>query len=210
MSKQLTCDTLVASFPESLKQDENLHTLAKVVAEQLAALWAENDKISIYNRIDQLDESILDILAGDFNVFWYAYNAPVEYKREQIKKLFATYRYLGTRQASEDALSGICDDPKITEWFEYGGTPGYFRIEFEAKEAITPEIVIKTLERVKRKSAIMEGISLRHTGTLQHAVGMEPVFECRSHQSMDMEIDMPTILTIGGLILVHGNAVLTL
>lgn len=210
MSKVISYETLVESFPESLRQDEDLYFLAQVVALQLFALWRDNDKIGVFNRIDDLDESMLDILAGDLNVFWYVYDAPVEYKREQIKKLFATYKYLGTRKATEDALSGICDELKFSEWYEYGGSPGYFRIEFEAKESITPEIVLKTLEKVKRESAIMEKMSLRNTGKMPHYVGMEPVFECRSQQSMAMDVDMPTILTDDGLILVDGDAILTL
>ncbi len=210
MSREISYDSLVDSFPESLRQDPDLEALAKATALQLIALWLDNDTIGILNRIDELDEPLLDILAADFYVFWSAFDAPADYKREQIKKLFQTYRGLGTRKATEAALSGICNSATLKEWFEYGGEPGYFRIEFEAKESITPELVLKTLERVKRESAIMDKMTLRNTGSMPHHAGLAPVTECISRQSMDLDISLPTVLTIDGLILVNGDAVLTL
>ena len=91
----------------------------------------------IYPRIDELPESLCDILAKDFNVDWYNYNySPVSIKRNIIKSNWHVHRLKGTKAAISEALSNIYQGSGVQEWFEYGGEPFYFRIIIEMSRQV--------------------------------------------------------------------------
>ncbi len=61
-------ENLLRSLPISLAGDPKMVALANAVAGVLAKRLVEINRVSIYPRIDQLDEALLDILARDFKV----------------------------------------------------------------------------------------------------------------------------------------------
>ena len=211
MSKEVSLDTLMGALPEVLNEDPNIRALANAIAIELMRLWADNDRSGIYYRIDSLEEPLLDILASDFKVDWYFYDGTLETKRAQIKGLFSAYRYLGTKQAAVDALAGLCDDITLKEWFEYDGLPGHFRVEYESDVDIDPNVIVDRLRRVRRLSAELEHVIIKHHIKVEKTWGVFPVWVGETRSEMDLVIDMPRILMYDGRMLTdqEGN-VLTL
>ncbi|MCH5195949.1 MAG: phage tail protein I [Oscillospiraceae bacterium] len=129
MSKLITDkQSLLDAFPYALLRDEQKALLADVIAEELIKLIREINKATIYTRIDELPEELLDILAYDFKVDWYDTEAPIENKRKAIKECFMVHKYKGTKYAVETALHSMFEDAKVEEWFEYGGEPYHFKL----------------------------------------------------------------------------------
>lgn len=124
----LTTENLLVSFPEALRQDATLAALASAVGDILSKRPEEIRQVAIYPSIDELDESLLDILAHDFKVDWYDYNYNADIKRALFKSSFAVHRFLGTRGAVTRALTSIYSAAAVEEWFEYGGNPYCFKI----------------------------------------------------------------------------------
>ena len=62
MSKLVTADNLLTTFPASLAEDEKQLALASVTAQELVELYEDNDILALYARIDDLEEPLLDIL----------------------------------------------------------------------------------------------------------------------------------------------------
>ena len=148
----LTAENLLRALPEVLRNDESMAALAASVAQVLAQRPEEIQRLAIYPRIDELPEDLLDILAYDFKVDWYDYNYSVESKRAIIKGCFFVHRKMGTRKSVENALSAIYPGTIVEEWFEYGGSPYYFRVILDVtspREAIDNGKILRALNLYK-------------------------------------------------------------
>jgi len=156
----ITTENLLRTLPDVLKQDNAMQALGTAVADALAVLPDEINVLRIYNRIDELPENLLDILAHDFKVDWWDPNYTLDEKRRVFKDNWAVHRKLGTKYALQMAVSAIFPDTVVQEWFEYGGKPHYFRILSNS-----PRVAQEDLERfmfivmlVKRNSQWLEEI----------------------------------------------------
>lgn len=115
-----------------------------------------------FAQVDKLDHDVLDILAVDLRVSNYDQAYPLELKRKLVKLALQYWATAGTKAATEEVVQAIFGDATITEWFEYDGTPGCFKIEINDtrisdKEAIKFQ---RVAENVKRLSAWLEKIVL--------------------------------------------------
>lgn len=121
----------MAKFPPALQKDKSMTALGKIIAKELHATAGSIKKNIIYANIDELTETWLDVLAYDLHVDWYDYDYPVEIKREVIKDSVKVHQKLGTKYAVETALRNVYKGASISEWFEYGGRPYYFKIHID-------------------------------------------------------------------------------
>lgn len=125
---ELNRETMMSVYPGVLDRDELFNALGRTAAEALGAAFIDADKVGIYTRISELDESVLDILAKDFNIGWYDYDFDLATKRRVVAAAFATQRVIGTAGAVELALGTIWPEASIEEWFDYGSDPYNFRL----------------------------------------------------------------------------------
>lgn len=130
--RSLTKEELLRSLPLVLQEDASLSALAEAVAGALAEEAGETDKARIYPALERQEEGVLDILANDFKVDWWAPDYTQQEKLQTLKDSFEVHRRLGTKRAVEQAISGIYEDTRVTEWFEYGGDPYHFKIMINA------------------------------------------------------------------------------
>ena len=159
----ITVSNLLANLPPVLAADESMAALAASIAQALAKRPEEIRTLSIYSRIDELPEELLDILAYDFKVDWWNADYSVEEKRRTLKSSWEVHRRLGTKAAVEKALSDIYPDSKVEEWFEYeGGQPYHFQVKInqpEGKEdAAKRDGVLTRLNYYKNLRSHLDGI----------------------------------------------------
>lgn len=160
MNNGFTVENLMRVLPTPLDRDSGMHELGQTTAEALVKLWLNLHMPRLYTRIDELPESLLDILAKDFKVDWYNYNHSIETKRNVIKDSFFIHRHLGTKAAFARALSDVYPNSTAQEWYEYGGNPFYFRIIVDAAKQREPIVLTdlhRTIDLYKPMRARMEG-----------------------------------------------------
>jgi len=116
------------------EKSSHLAMIAAIVAEELEDLSADHDLLALYGRIDELDETMLDILAWDFKIDWWDGDAPLEKKREVFKSHFIVHRTLGSVGAVGTAITSRYEGARMTEWSEYGGQPYHFKIDVDLGE----------------------------------------------------------------------------
>jgi phage tail P2-like protein len=125
----LTKENLLFTFPAGLRENPSIAALGDVTMEALAKRPAEIAPLSIYPRIDELPEVLLDILAYDFKVDWWDRNYSIEEKRRTLKGSWYVHKHMGTKAAVETAIRAIYPLTTVEEWFEYeGGKPYHFRL----------------------------------------------------------------------------------
>lgn len=124
------------------------------------------DKSQIYTALDDVPEVILDTLAVNWKIDWYDTAYSTEQKRRIIKSALTVRRLMGTVRAVKLQVEAIYPGTTLQEWFEYGGTPGCFRLDVNlTDESIIPPVVMqspaeieKKIVTAKRWSAHLEGV----------------------------------------------------
>ena len=146
----LTKENLLFTFPASLRENPSIAALGDVTMEALAKRPAEIALLSLYPRIDELPEALLDILAYDFKVDWWDADYSLEEKRRTFKDSWRVHKTLGTKAAVETAIRAIYPKARVQEWFEYeGGKPYHFKLDIDLTNEISDAArPYRVLERV--------------------------------------------------------------
>lgn len=161
-------------LPAFMREDGAIKGLALAMDEIIPQLEASIKTLSTWDHIDELSEAELDDLAWELNILWYDTGANLDIKRDVIKNSDLVYRRLGTKWAVESVIKSYFGDGYITEWFEYEGQPGRFRV-FTANPSVTEEKFgefMNLLNKVKRASAKLDGIFITLTGQMPLYAGV--------------------------------------
>lgn len=121
--------------------------------------------LTTWDRINEMGDAELDELAWELNIFWYRKDIPVEVKRKLVLDSDKVYMRLGTKWAIENVIKAYFgDESGISEWFEYGGEPGRFRVHINISGQAVSEADLVEFRRlvtlVKRKSAHLDDITI--------------------------------------------------
>lgn len=111
--------------------------------------------------IDELPETILDILAVELRTPFYQEDFSIKAKRGLIKDTLIFYTYTGTPEAVNRMLSAVFPGSYIEEWYTYGGEPYHFQVILEMsdfRECADAAAIIKGVKKVKRLTAHMDGL----------------------------------------------------
>ncbi len=161
MSKDLQNTSLLDILPPNLLADRQINAAAQALDEELQKVTATIKETLILPRIDELSEAVIDLLAWQLHVDFYEELTTLAEKRSAVKRSIAMHRIKGTRRAVEIALHMVYESGKVSEWFEYGGRPYYFRVRFIRHETIRTEDVdrvIRIIHTVKNTRSWLESI----------------------------------------------------
>ena len=125
-------------LPEALKTDEKICAIAEALSKNLSFISNETQNTVIYSRIDELPETLLDVLAYDMHVDWYDCSYPLTVKQDLLKNSVKTHKKIGTKRAVEELIRDVFGVGEVKEWFEYGDSPFYFKIKTDA--ALTTDV----------------------------------------------------------------------
>ena len=161
-------------LPAFMRDDGAVTGLSLALNEIVPQLEGSIQTLSTWDSIDLLSEEELDALAWELNILWYDVGANIDTKRDVIKNSDLVYRRLGTKWAFESVIKSYFGDGYITEWFEYGGQPGRFRV-YTANPSVSEERYgefLNLLEKIKRASAKFDGLYITLTGQMPLYAGM--------------------------------------
>lgn len=163
-------------IPSSKKSDPETEMFMKVVKETLDIHLIENIQYIIFtDNIDDMIEPLVDLAAEELHVDYYDYNAPIEQKRNLVKTTFDVHMKKGTKYAVEKVLDIFYENSTLSEWFEYNGTPGTFKINVPSDGEIDYSEMNKVIQMVdqnKRKSQTLESIGLQNNYNFNIKAGM--------------------------------------
>ena len=155
---------LVEGLPPVVADEPWVRILDKVYRERHQREMEAAERVHIYTMIDSQPEEILDILAVQFKVDWYDSNYPLQAKRNIIKTALEVRRYYGTDWATLKAISAIYPRSEIEQWYDYGGTPGHFRVICSVDGALIPvkrREIRRSVNIYKRMTAHLDSLYLQ-------------------------------------------------
>lgn len=170
----LTADHMMAVLPRALKMDDGVRAVARVIAEELEQRGLECDLPRLWPETGRLDGAVLDILAEDLGLTWCDRDAAVEVKRAVLARCGQVANRLGTKWAVENVITTYFGEGYVTEWFQYEGLPGHFRV-YSTNPSVNNERMeefLRLLETVKRPSALLDGVFITLTGQMPLCAGM--------------------------------------
>lgn len=155
---------LIEGLPPAVADEPWVRIMDKVYRERHQREMEAAELIHIYTQIDSQPEEILDVLAVQFKVDWYDSNYPLEAKRSIIKTALEVRRYYGTDLATLKAISAIYPRSEIEQWYDYGGTPGHFRVICSVDGALIPvkrREIRRSVNIYKRMTAHLDSLYLQ-------------------------------------------------
>lgn len=161
-------------LPQFMRDDTAVQGLAAGLNEIIPPLSESVQTLSTWDHIDELGEAELDELAWELNILWYDPTATIEIKRNLIRNSDKVWRHIGTKWAVENVIETYFGEGRIEEWFEYGGQPGRFRVHSNNPDLSQNKLeeFLNVLNKVKRASAKLDGISLSSTAELKLSAGV--------------------------------------
>ena len=143
MIKSLRQARITDGLPRVLARQEWVIALSEALGLALGKTLDYTDESQIYTRLDTAPETVLDVLAVDWKIDWYDTELTVEQKRRIVKTALTVRRLMGTAAAVKLQVHAIYPEATVTEWFQYDGKPGCFRVSLPLpKEGITVESCI--------------------------------------------------------------------
>ena len=138
MIKSLRQARITDGLPRVLARQEWVIALSEALGLALGKTLDYTDESQIYTRLDTVPETVLDVLAVDWKIDWYDTELTVEQKRRIVKTALTVRRLMGTAAAVKLQVHAIYPEATVTEWFQYDGRPGCFRVSLPLpKEGIT-------------------------------------------------------------------------
>ena len=128
----------------------------------------------IQASIEKMPDKVLDILAEELRLPYYDPSYTTSVKRGLVRGGLQYWATAGTPESLTKILTNIFGDAEIEEWFEYGGEPGRFRIVAK-NPSLAEETLLQfmnILNKVKRASAKLDGISIVLDGELNLSAGV--------------------------------------
>lgn len=175
MSGGMKVSTLdfIRLLPSFMREDCAVKGLASAVDEIAKQAAVGVSRLTSWDKIADLSEAELDELAWELNILWYNKSASIETKRDLVLNADKVHQHLGTKWAVENVIESYFGEGYIQEWFDYGGDPGTFRV-YSGNPTLNNERLnefLSILDKVKRRSAHLDGVFITLTGDMRLSVG---------------------------------------
>lgn len=143
----------------SMKYNPETVAIGYAILCEKQRILALAEKTYLMSAIEKVNENILDYLAVELRTQAYKDTLPLPIKQALVAGTLMFYTKLGTPAAVEWIIRSFFGSGHVLEWFEYGGTPNYFRIILEDQPpAEHKQEFLAAIELVKRKSQWLEKI----------------------------------------------------
>ena len=164
-------------LPKFMKADETDVALSHAMDVLLAEPANRAKILRKWDQIDNMNDAQLDEMAWEFNIDWWDSSFSLETKRSVIRTCYRVHEKRGTKWAVEELITSAFGMGKVTEWFEYGGQPYWFKIQTSA--TLTKDgmlYFLNMIDKVKNARSHVEMIEVTrtvqrplHGGTAHHS-----------------------------------------
>lgn len=175
-------------LPDEFTRQPQISAISYALKQEYARFFAVMQTAYVYAAIDRADHDVLDYLAVDLHVRYYSRDFSLDKKRALIKTAILVGAKDGTKYAVDAAIQTAVGNGHSTNWYDYDGDPGHFRIDLDM-DGYNIDDLFSALNVVKRLSAHLDEIAMQTNvdqtiyfgsitqGALVGTIGcVEPVF----------------------------------
>lgn len=150
------------SLPSWLSNETNVKALSYAASRQMKKVLAYSDAAKVYADVMKCTHAVLDMLAFELQIPKYKDSYSLDTKRRMVLNGLVYWLRMGTAGALEDLCSDIFSNAVMTEWFDYDGEPGHFRITTDNRRITDNDIreFHKVINTVKRLSAHLDAVEI--------------------------------------------------
>ena len=164
---------ILSLLPSLLQQDDDIIAASKSLDKANTKNLDLALQLNFFSNKNLENNVLLDALAYDFHVDFYDKSYSTQIKRQLIDDSLLIHAKKGTAQSVEELITTIFGEGVVEEWFEYDGAPFHFRVITNNEEVTTARAqeFIKALESVKRKTAILDSVTINQVEEMNIYVG---------------------------------------
>ena len=154
--------SVAQALPLCLTRQSDIRALLLAIDAMIGQLWPGLNKLDQTVDLRKAGHEVLDVLAVENQVPNWDESFSLDKKRRLIMAAIPYWCGAGTVAATREIMEAIFTSAAIREWFDYGGTHHYFKIE-TTDPSVTEDdqqAFIDALENVKRLSAWLEAVVL--------------------------------------------------
>lgn len=151
-------------LPPALAGDERFAILCELLQEEFDSL--DLSPMLVY-LVDVVPAQVLPHLAEQFHVMGlegWRHARDDQEQRELIKRAIELHRYKGTPWAIEQVLVTLNLSGRVSEWYEYGGTPYRFRVDIELTDRgideATYDALVDLIREYKNKRSRLDALTV--------------------------------------------------
>lgn len=163
MIKDLSSVSLLDLLPANLLADEQVNAAVRALDGELQKVTTAVQDVLFLPRLDNLPESVLDLLAWQWHVdFYEPIRLDVETKRRLVRQSIAWHRHKGTPWAVEEVIKALLKGAVVRENWEYGGRPYCFQVALIEGAIASEETIgqaVKAIAETKNARSHLDGIS---------------------------------------------------
>lgn len=151
-------------LPSNLMEDPAAQAFSYALREGTRLLNRYTQLCYVYCSIDTAPNDVVDLLAIELRTQYYSDALELDVKRGLVRNTLIWYMTAGTPAAVEELVGIVFGEGEVSEWFEYGGKPYWFKIKTNA--ILTEDMntfFSDMIRRVKNTRSHIEAIEIHRT-----------------------------------------------
>lgn len=151
-------------LPGNLMEDPAAQAFSYALREGTRLLNRYTQLCYVYCSIETAPNDIVDLLAKELRTQYYSDALELDVKRGLVRNTLIWYMTAGTPAAVEELVGIVFREGEVSEWFEYGGKPYWFKIKTNA--ILTEDMntfFSDMIRRVKNTRSHIEAIEIHRT-----------------------------------------------
>ena len=151
-------------LPSNLMEDPAAQAFSYALREGTRLLNRYTQLCYVYCSIDTAPNDVVDLLAKELRTQYYSDALELDVKRGLVRNTLIWYMTAGTPAAVEELVGIVFGEGEVSEWYEYGGKPYWFKIKTNA--ILTEDMntfFSDMIRRVKNTRSHIEAIEIHRT-----------------------------------------------
>jgi phage tail P2-like protein len=154
--------------PDSIRDDPQVQSICYALDQEMTAIYGCIPSILFMPNILTISQPLIDILMWQLHVdVWQGWGGPLtdDKKKRLILDSLNWHSKKGTKWAVEQMLNVVFQKAFVTEWYQYGGRPYFFKIVVQQaiSDPVLLNILTQAINALKNERSWMEGYEVATT-----------------------------------------------